>query len=76
LYLEKYKKEEKELIRKIEAIDKKLEFVVLFCLGLLLIILFNPFYYDKIEVGGEEIKLLFLLGVLLLISLTRLWRYF
>jgi len=74
IYLKAKGKEESDLDKKIVFFKKKIEFTFIFLMALFLIYLFNPRTSKTVEVSGQSKTLLFLFGVVLLITAD--WQTF
>jgi len=74
-YLKKLKKKgDKQWLAKMERWVNGLEIIILLCLGILLILLFNPRVGTVVRVEGELKDSLFLLGIVQIISVREFWR--
>lgn len=68
-FLKIKRKENSDLDKKIVYMKEKIEFIFVFLMAFLLIYLFNPFTSIKtVEVSGEPKILLYLFGIVLLIT--------
>lgn len=68
IYLKRTKSKNTQLITKMENYEKITEFLVIMCLGILLMVLFVP-NKPQVIIKGETQRLLFLLGFVLLVTL-------
>lgn len=68
IYLKRTKSKNTQLITKLEKYEKITEFLVITCLGILLMVLFVP-NKPQVVIKGETQDLLFLLGFVLLVTL-------
>jgi hypothetical protein len=73
-YLKHQPKPDTKKITKFTRYETILEVIVLLCLGVLLIILFNPRVSGVVRIEGEMKTTLFLLGIVLIISVRGFWR--
>lgn len=74
-YLKSLKnKVNKQWLTKMERWENGLEMIILFCLGILLILLFNPRVGTVVRIEGELKDSLFLLGIVQIISVREFWR--
>jgi len=74
IYLKKIKKTNSDLDKKILFLKERIEFIFILFMSILLIHLFNPFSPKSVEVKGETKLLLFLFGIILIISAN--WNTF
>lgn len=74
MFVKYMKPEYKELLEKIEFWKKRFEFIFNIMMSFLLTILFNPHKHDEIVITGQVKLLLYLFGLLMLVSAD--WNIF
>lgn len=73
-YLKNVKHADDATLAPYQKYETILEIIVLLCLGILLIWLFHPRNKGPVLIEGETKTMLFLLGIILIISIREFWR--